>query len=100
MLDESKKLIFETFVLIILVLSASCVSTISDSVSINVIETKKLDLTFIPIDNPNNFNENVQDSANFFNRTYPVSNDGLIVHIGNAYSMTEKEKDKGGWKNE
>ena len=44
------------FVLFFVMFSINTASGISSSISINVIETKKLDVTFIPIDNPNNFN--------------------------------------------
>ncbi|MEK6984146.1 MAG: hypothetical protein AABX33_06235 [Nanoarchaeota archaeon] len=62
------------------------------NISINVFQTQKLNLTFIPIDIPGNFNNNVNEFVKFFNRTYPVSDDNLFFSTGNHYVSTQAER--------
>jgi len=40
---------------IVLIFLVGAVGAVSSSINVNVIETKKLDLTFIPIDDPDSF---------------------------------------------
>lgn len=62
------------------------------NITVNVFQTKKLNITFIPVDNPNNFNLNVDEFVNFFNKTYPIADDSLLVTTGNSYITTQAER--------
>ena len=62
------------------------------NVTTNVIQTQKLNLTFIPIDSPSNFNNNVNEFVKFFNKTYPISDDNLFFSTGNTYVSTQAER--------
>jgi hypothetical protein len=80
-------------VLVILLAFFQLVYAISDpnlnnnnmTTTTDILDTKNLDLTFIPIDTPNDYNTIVQDSMNFINATYPISDDGIIYHLESAY---------------
>ena len=87
-------LVFTTIIVIANVssLTDSNPSNNVKSINVTVVETKKLNLTFIPIDNPDNFDGNVEDFVEFFNLTYPISNGGLLVSKGQSYTSSPEEK--------
>ena len=87
------KIMRKSFVaFVILIFLAISVNAFSSSVNINVVETKKLHLAFIPIDNPQNFDYNVNEFIKYFNRTYPIAEDGIVFDIESAYSTNILEK--------
>src|SRR3989344_696167 len=62
------------------------------NITISVATTQKLELTFIPIDNPLDFNVTVLDFIKFFNATYPVAGNYLTFTYGKPYASLPEEK--------
>jgi len=96
-LRERKELVSLIVMLIMLVLLVGTISAVSQSINVNVVETQKLDITFIPIDSPSNFNSNIEEFVKFFNATYPLADNGLIINVGSDYSTSDKEKSSSNW---
>ncbi|HLC72535.1 MAG TPA: right-handed parallel beta-helix repeat-containing protein [Candidatus Nanoarchaeia archaeon] len=46
--------------------------------TMNVVETRDLNIVFVPVDNPTNFNQAVADSVDFMRKVYPLADDALI----------------------
>src|SRR3989344_463703 len=62
------------------------------NITISGATTQKLELTFIPIDNPLDFNVTVLDFIKFFNATYPVADNYLTFTYGKPYASLPEEK--------
>jgi hypothetical protein len=94
--NKKKTLLMVTPIMLLLLVST--ISAVSQTINVNIVETKKLDLTFIPIDNISEsiFDSNVEEFITFFNKTYPMAEDDLIINIGSAYSTSDKEKSSAG----
>ena len=91
MLKENKIWIW-VMILVFIVWTHSNVGAISDSVSINVVETQRLDMIFIPLDDPSNLNSNINEFVEFVNHAYPIADDGLVSRIGPSRSTGILEK--------
>ncbi|HLC72229.1 MAG TPA: right-handed parallel beta-helix repeat-containing protein [Candidatus Nanoarchaeia archaeon] len=52
------------------------------SVSMNVVETRPLDLFFVQVNEVNSFGDSLLNNVNFIQRTYPVPNEGISTTTG------------------
>lgn len=68
--------------IIVIILFINMVSAISDSVYVDIINTRDLKIDFVPVDGMNpSFEGNVSENIKFMNLTYPLSNTGLDPNI-------------------
>ncbi|MBI4401942.1 MAG: hypothetical protein HY581_09950 [Nitrospirae bacterium] len=54
-------------------------SPINITTLVNVTRTRQLNLTYVPLFGPQNFNLTINKTVEFLNRTYPVSDDGILA---------------------
>ena len=62
------------------------------NITINVVETKSMNITFRPVDQPTFSDSNMIDMVNFINKTYPVSDSGLLISKGTSLNSFSIER--------
>ncbi|MDP3698371.1 MAG: hypothetical protein Q8R47_02180 [Nanoarchaeota archaeon] len=61
-------------------------------ITVDVVNTRTLNLTFVRIDNANDFDQIVQESLNFINETFPVATDSITHGSNIVYQTSTAEK--------
>ena len=61
------------------------------NITINVVETKSMNITFRPVDQQIFSDSNMIDMVNFINKTYPVSDSGLLISKGTSLNSLSIE---------
>jgi len=90
---EKRNRLLSSVIVLILIFLVESVSGVSSSINVNVVDTKALDIVFVRIDNvtENQFNSEILQFVEFFNKTYPVAEDELSFSIGVPHVTNEKE---------
>ncbi len=80
--NKNRRLILLIGMLMILILLLSTVNAVSSSINVDVIETKDLDLFFVPI-NDADFEIVVNRNVEFLEDIYPVKDNGINIVLDN-----------------
>ncbi len=76
----NKKQVIIIVSIVILILLIEIVSSISDSVYVNVVESREFVIDFVALDEKtSSFEESIKDSIRFINSTYPIPDEKLIT---------------------
>ncbi len=78
MLKENNLYVILIVILTVSVSLVSPVCAISDTHYIDVVETRDLRITFVPVDSPSDIDTSINNAIEFLYKTYPIKDNGII----------------------